>query len=112
VVLFIQKRERLIMQVEERHKSVNDWRCSPVLAPSFKKLAPAFIVTAEFDTGRDEAEFYGELMRKEGNSVEIKQYPGMPHAFAHYSHPERGLSLSREYTQDTATAIAKAHGLI
>lgn len=82
-----------------------------MLAPSFKDLAPAFIVTAEFDPGRDEAEYYGELLRKAGNQVQIKRYSGMPHAFGHYNHPEKGLSKSREYIRDTAAALAAAHGL-
>lgn len=97
---------------EVRQEIFNDWRCSPVLAPSFENLAPAFIVTAEFDPGRDEEEYYGELLRRGGNRVEVKQYKGMPHAFGHYNHPERGLTKSREYIKDTAAVIAKAHGLV
>ena len=66
---------------------------------------------AEFDPGRDEEHYYGELLRKAGNKVQVKQYPGMPHAFGHYNHPERGLSQSREYIRDTAVALAEAHEL-
>lgn len=95
-----------------RQKVFQDWRCSPILASNFQNLAPAFIVTAEFDPGRDEEEHYGEVLRKAGNKVEVKRYLGMPHAFGHYNHPERGLSKSHEFIRDTATVLAKAHGLV
>ena len=68
-------------------------------------------MTAEFDLSRDEGEYYANLLRQAGNQVELKRYRGMPHAFGHYSHPERGLSGSREYIRDTAVAIAHAHGI-
>jgi hypothetical protein len=49
-----------------------------VLAPSFKNLAKAHIITAEFDLERDEGEYYGRLMREAGNEVTMKRYPGVP----------------------------------
>ncbi|KAJ8117657.1 hypothetical protein OPT61_g1204 [Boeremia exigua] len=57
----------------EQRKALNNWICTPVLAPSFKNLAPAHIITAEFDLERDEGEFYGELLRKGGNQVTVKR---------------------------------------
>ena len=82
-----------------------------MLAPNFENLAPAHIITAEFDLERDEGEYYGELLRKAGNKVSMKRYAGMPHAFGHYNHPERGLSQSHQYIKDTGDVIRKAHGL-
>ena len=48
----------------KRERILSDWRMTPVLAPSFMGLAPAHIVTAEFDVERDEGEYYGELLQK------------------------------------------------
>jgi acetyl esterase/lipase len=95
----------------KREIILSDWRMTPVLAPSFSGLAPAHIVTAEFDVERDEGEYYGELLRRAGNKVTAKRYLGVPHAFAHYNHSERGLSKSREYIQDTAAVLKAAHDL-
>lgn len=80
-----------------------------MLAPSFKNLAPAHIITAEFDLERDEGEYYGELLRQAGNEVSIKRYKGMPHAFGHYNHPERGLKKSFEFIEDTSTLLRRVH---
>lgn len=86
-----------------------EWMCTPVLAPSFQNLARAHIVTAEFDLERDEGEFYGRLLKDAGNQVTIKRYTGMPHAFAHYNHPERGLSQSFTYIEDTSRLLKEVH---
>ncbi|KAL2819621.1 Alpha/Beta hydrolase protein [Aspergillus cavernicola] len=86
-----------------------DWRMTPVLAPSLNNLAPAHIVTAEFDVERDEGEYYGKLLQEAGNTVTMKRYAGVPHAFAHYNHPERGLSKSRQFLQDSAELLRAAH---
>lgn len=76
-----------------------EWISTPVLAPSFKNLVKAHIITAEFDLERDEGEYYGQLMQKAGNEVTVKRYPGVPHAFGHFNHPERGLSQSFVYIE-------------
>lgn len=82
---------------------------TPVLAPNFSGLAPAFIVTAEFDVERDEGEYYGKLMRAVGNEVLSKRYLGVPHAFGHYNCPERGLSKAQEFIKDTCRVLTQAH---
>ncbi|KAL3425242.1 hypothetical protein PVAG01_04523 [Phlyctema vagabunda] len=88
---------------------LHDWMMTPVLAPNFKSLAPAFIVTAEFDVERDEGEYYGRLMSEAGNPVQIKRYLGVPHAFAHYNCPTKGLSKAHEYVRDTCLVLKEAH---
>ncbi|KAF2021448.1 hypothetical protein BU24DRAFT_438531 [Aaosphaeria arxii CBS 175.79] len=95
--------------IEEQEAALADWRCTPVLAPNFRNLAPAHIITAEFDLERDEGEFYGELLRKGGNKVTVKRYTGVPHAFGHYNHPERGLKKSFEYIEDTSKLLRDVH---
>ncbi|KNG87098.1 alpha/beta hydrolase fold protein [Aspergillus nomiae NRRL 13137] len=93
-----------------RSEILSDWRMTPVLSPSMEGLAPAHIVTAEFDVERDEAEHYGQLLRDAGNRVTMKRYAGVPHAFAHYNHPTRGLSKSHEYIRDTSKLLSEVHG--
>ncbi|KAJ5890562.1 Alpha/Beta hydrolase protein [Penicillium subrubescens] len=93
----------------KREQILSDWRMTPVLAPSFKNLAPAHIITAEFDVERDEGEYYAKLLSDAGNAVTMKRYAGVPHAFAHYNHPEKGLSKSREFIKDSAGLLRKAH---
>lgn len=39
----------------------------------------------------------------------MKRYAGMPHAFAHYNHPERGLKKSFEYIEDTSRILRDVH---
>ncbi|KAL3489912.1 Alpha/Beta hydrolase protein [Aspergillus germanicus] len=92
-----------------REKILLDWRMTPVLAPSFRNLAPAHIVTAEFDVERDEVECYAELLQVGGNKVTMKRYLGVPHAFAHYNHPERGLNKSYEFLRDSAELLRRVH---
>ncbi|KAL4961174.1 alpha/beta hydrolase [Aspergillus stella-maris] len=93
----------------KREAILSDWRMTPVLAPEFKNLAPAHIVTAEFDVERDEGEYYGQLLKGADNNVTMKRYAGVPHAFAHYNHPARGLSKSHEFLRDTAALLREAH---
>lgn len=94
---------------ETRARILADWRMTPVLSPCLEDLAPAHIVTAEFDIERDEGECYGAMLREAGNQVTMKRYAGVPHAFAHYNHPTRGLSKSREYIRDTASLLSRVH---
>lgn len=92
-----------------QEKALNNWICTPVLAPSFENLPPAHIITAEFDLERDEGEYYGRLLQKAGNIVTAKRYNGCPHAFAHYNHPERGLKQSFEFIEDTSRLLRRVH---
>jgi len=58
-----------------------DWRASPLLAPSLKGVAPAIITAAECDVLHDEGLAYAERLRKAGVAVEYRRYAGMIHAF-------------------------------
>jgi acetyl esterase/lipase len=84
---------------------------SPILAESFEGMPRTHIVTAEYDLSRDESHGYAELLKAAGNAVTVKCYAGMPHAFGHYNHPERGLKQSHQYIRDTSDVIREAHAV-
>ncbi|KAG5805148.1 hypothetical protein H9Q74_010714 [Fusarium xylarioides] len=94
-------------ELEERLN--NEWILTPVIAPNFRNLPRAHIVNAEFDLERDEGEYYGQLLKGEGNEVTMKRYAGCPHAFAHYNHPDRGLAKAFEFIEDTAELLRSVH---
>ncbi|GAA2414028.1 alpha/beta hydrolase [Nonomuraea africana] len=58
-----------------------DPRLAPLRLDSCAGLAPATVVSAEYDVLRDEAEAYGARLAREGVPVEVRRYPGMVHGF-------------------------------
>jgi acetyl esterase len=84
-----------------------DWRASPILAEDLSNLPPALIITAEYDTLRDEGEAYGEAMRAAGNNVTIRRYEGMTHVFVQLCGM---LEPGKEAIAEIATALKVAYG--
>jgi acetyl esterase len=62
-------------------KDAEDWRASPIQAPSLGNVAPAIVITAECDVLHDDGERYADALRRAGVAVEYKEYPGMIHGF-------------------------------
>ncbi len=58
-----------------------DWRASPLKAPSHAGVAPAIVVAAECDVLHDDGESYAEALRRASVPVEYREYPGMIHGF-------------------------------
>lgn len=58
-----------------------DWRASPLLAKSLAGLPPAYVMTCGYDPLVDEGRAYFERLKKEGVSVEYREYSDMVHGF-------------------------------
>lgn len=58
-----------------------DPNCSPLRALSVEGVAPAFIITAEHDILRPEAEEYARRLAAEGVLVELYEFKGQVHGF-------------------------------
>lgn len=56
-------------------------RAAPMTATSHEGLAPAFILTAEYDPLRDEGEAYADKLRAAGVEATAKRYDGLIHGF-------------------------------
>lgn len=58
-----------------------DWRASPLRAESLAGVAPAVVVTAEFDPLRDQGMKYAARLEADGVEVTHTNYDGMVHIF-------------------------------
>jgi acetyl esterase len=62
-------------------RSWNDWRASPLLAPSLAGLPPVFMVSAECDPLTDDSIAFCTRFEREGGAVRHWIVPGLIHGF-------------------------------
>ena len=85
-----------------------DWRLAPMRAASHENLAPAYIITAEFDPLRDEGEAYAAKLTAAGVPATAKRYDGMIHGFFGMG---AVIEASRPAVDDAGAALRAAlHG--
>jgi acetyl esterase len=86
-----------------------DWRISPLRAPGLRGVAPAIVVTAEFDPLRDEGRAYAARLVAEGVPVVERRYDGLIHGFF-------GLSAAFDASRDAlglvSAELSRAFGTI
>ena len=58
-----------------------DPRLCPIYAPSHANLAPALVISAEYDVLRDEAEVYARKLREAGTVCMMRRVAGQAHGF-------------------------------
>ncbi len=80
---------------------------APLRAPSLEGLAPAVVVTAEFDILCDEGRRYAERLRDAGNPVVLLHYPGAIHGFLWMG---GAVDVCGEMLADVAAALGTVLG--
>lgn len=78
---YILTREGMDWFESQYQADVNDWRSSVITAESHAGLAPAVIITAQYDPLRDEGVAYAKKLEEAGVSVDYANYDGMVHMF-------------------------------
>jgi len=77
---------------------------SPLLAKNLSSLPSTFVITAEFDPLRDEAEAYAARLRESGVPVKATRYNGTIHGFINIAE----LTQSRVAINEAAAELHKA----
>jgi acetyl esterase len=85
-----------------------DWRLSPLRAASHAQLAPALVITAEYDPLRDEGIAYADALRAAGVDVEHTNYEGAIHVFFQLPATELGRRALDQAIATLTTALAPA----
>jgi acetyl esterase/lipase len=72
-------------------------------------LAPAFVLTAEYDSLRDEGEEYARWLAAAGVPVVLTRYPGVIHGFFQLGGV---VGMGREAVSDAARHLKRAFAAV
>jgi acetyl esterase len=61
--------------------NMQDFRYAPLVCKDLSRLPPALIIVGECDPLHDDGVAYAQRLQREGNTVELTDYPGMIHPF-------------------------------
>jgi acetyl esterase len=86
-----------------------DWRIAPLRASDLRGVAPAVVVTAEFDPLRDEGQEYARRLEAADVPVVHMAYDGMIHGFFGLS---AAFDASRDAIARIGDALSRAFGTI
>lgn len=78
---YILERTTMDWFMESYAADPQDWRASPIYADSHEGVAPALVITAEYDPIRDQGRRYAETLAEAGVDVTHTDYAGMVHIF-------------------------------
>ncbi len=78
---YILERDTMDWFMESYKADPSDWRASPIYAESHAGVAPALVITAEYDPIRDQGRDYAEALAAAGVDVTHTDYDGMVHIF-------------------------------
>jgi len=81
-----------------------DWRYSPIFA-DLEGVAPAVVVTAEYDPLRDQGMAYAEALSAAGVEVDANVYDGMFHGFFSM---DLAVDSAKDAQEQVAEALRKA----
>jgi acetyl esterase len=84
----------------------SDWRVAPLRASSHANLAPALVITAEFDPLRDEGAAYALELEAAGVPVTHTRYDGAVHVFFQLPGTELGRRAMNEVCEAIVRAVA------
>jgi acetyl esterase len=87
----------------------SDWRIAPLRAPDLRGVAPAVVLTAEFDPLRDEGRSYAARLEGAGVPVVRMHYDGLIHGFFGLS---AAFDASRDALQRVSAELAQAFGTL
>ncbi len=79
----------------------------PLSAKNFNNLAPAVLITAEFDILHDDGTAYVEKLLSAGVEVKYKNYPGMIHGFFNYGGAIDEGIMARQFLADSINSVLK-----